>query len=237
MLARAPIAGDSGQREQLAAWDRALAACGLPVAGLDATPPKARIAPAAPLSATLPGEAELADVWLTERVPAWSVRERLAASLPEGYALVDAYDVWLGAPALPGQVVASIYRATFTPGAVAGEALRSATRSLLLAGALPRDRQKGQATVHYDLRPFIDGLEVADDGLALRMILRHDPERGIGRPEEVLAAMGEELGTTLDPAALVRERLVLAPPPAPAPPDARARTPRPPTPPVGRRRA
>ena len=68
VLTRAPLEGEIGQREPLAAWDQGLAASGLPVAGLDATPPKARFAPAAPLSASIPGEAELADLWLTERV-------------------------------------------------------------------------------------------------------------------------------------------------------------------------
>ena len=236
MLTRAPIATENGQREQLAAWDRALGASGLPVAGLDATPPKARFAPAAPLSATLPGEAELADVWLVERVPAWRVRERLAASLPEGYGLVDAYDVWLGAPALPGQVVASVYRATFAPGAVDAGALRTAAEALLRAHALPRERQKGQATVQYDLRPFIDALEVGDDGRALRMTLRHDPERGIGRPEELLAALGDVLGGALEPVSLVRECLVLAPPPPPVMPGVRPRATRPPAPQGIRRR-
>jgi hypothetical protein len=48
------------------------------------------------------------------------------------------------------------------------------------------------------------------------MTLRHDPERGIGRPEEVMAALGEQLGARLEPASVVRESLVLAPPPQPA---------------------
>jgi radical SAM-linked protein len=226
VLARAPLEADAGQREQLAAWERALSASGLPVAGLDATPPKARFAPAAPLSSALPGEAELADVWLTERVPAWRLRERLAGGLPDGYGLVDAYDVWLGAPALPGQVVASVYRAAFAPGVVDGASLRAAADALVLARTLPRDRQKGQATVRYDLRPFIDSLTVAESGAELRMTLRHDPERGIGRPEEVLAALREQLGMDLDGVSLVRERLVLAAPPAPAAAGPRPRTPR-----------
>ena len=123
-----------------------------------------------------------------------------------------------GIAALPGQVVASVYRATFAPGAVDPRALRAAADALLRAHALPRERQKGQATVRYDLRPFLDTLEVDDGDGALRMTLRHDPERGIGRPEEVLAALGEQLDAVLEPASIVREGLVLAPPPPPAAP-------------------
>jgi len=219
VFARGRLGTDGGQREQLAAWDEALARSGLPVAGLDAVPVKARLSAAAPLAATIPGEAELIDVWLTERLPAWRVREALAGSVPPGYTLADAYDVWLGAPALPGQVVASVYRATFGGARPEPDALQAACRELLAATSLPRERAKGQATVRYDLRPFLDALDAGAEGRALRMTLRHDPERGIGRPEEVLAALSDALGAPLEPDSLVRESLVLAPPPAPqAPP-------------------
>ena len=43
------------------------------------------------------------------------------------------------------------------------------------------------------------------------MELRHDPEKGVGRPEEVLAELSARSGVALDDAILVRERLVLAP--------------------------
>jgi hypothetical protein len=227
VLARTALDGSVGQREQLAAWETALAGSGLPVAGLDATPPRLRFALAAPLTAAIPGEAELADVWLTERVQGWRVRDSLRSSLPEGYGLVDAYDIWLGAPALPGQVVASVYRATLRAAQSDATALRHAADEMLAASSLPRDRPKGQETVRYDLRPFIERLEISgsltEGGAAApvaRMTLRHDPERGIGRPEEVLAELGDRLGSPLRPTSLVRERLVLAPPPVSTPPRA-----------------
>jgi len=146
----------------------------------------------------------------------WRVRERLARAVPEGFRLVDLYDVWLGAPALPGQVVASVYRATFPPEAVQPPALGAATEALLLARTLPRDRQKGQATVRYDLRPFVESLSVGDADGTLRVTLRHGAERRIGRPGEVLAALRDEVGSDLVPESLVREGLVLAALPAPA---------------------
>ena len=42
------------------------------------------------------------------------------------------------------------------------------------------------------------------------MTLRHDPEKGVGRPEELLAALAEALGASLRLVSLVRERLVWA---------------------------
>jgi radical SAM-linked protein len=237
VLARGPLDADSGQREQLAAWERALADSGLPVAGLDAIPPRPRFAVAAPLSASIPGEAELVDVWLVERVPAWRVREALGPTMPPAHRLVEAYDVWPGAPALPGQVAASVYRAHARREDVDPAALAAACEGLLGSATIERERAKGGGTVRYDLRPFIEALAVdagddAADGVGspemvtLHMTLRHDPERGIGRPDEVLAAIAERMGAAPTVTALVRERLVLAPPPAPAPPAQRPRGPR-----------
>ena len=219
MLSRDPQAPEAAGRELQAAWDRALAGCGLPVAGLDAAVPRARFALAAPLGTALAGEAELLDTWLVERLPAWRVREALPPCLPAGWRLLEAYDVWLGEAALPGRVAASVYRAELDASdGVTADALARAGDALTDAESLPRERRKGDATVSYDLRPFLDWIEVvpAPGGVHVRMALRHDPERGVGRPDETLAALGERVGTELVPRGLVRERLVLADPPPPA---------------------
>jgi hypothetical protein len=219
VLAREPAGTEGAQREHLAAWESAFAGCGLPIAGLDAAKPRARFALAAPLAAAIPGEAELLDVWLIERQPAWRVREAFAIHLPIGWRLVDAHDVWLGEAALPGRVAASVYRATIVRGSVDASRLAAAARALLAAESLPRERRKGDTVLGYDLRPFVDEVEVSEaDGIpVVRMTLRHDPEKGVGRPEELLAALGEVVGRPLEPESLVRERLVLADPPPPSP--------------------
>lgn len=209
MLAREPL-DDAAQRGQQGAWEAAIVASGLPVAGLDLPRPRPRIAFAAPLGAGVPGEAELLDVFLVERQPAWRVREALRASMPVGYRLVDAYDVWLGEAALPGRVVASVYRVTCAADAVDAGAIRLAAEGLLAAPEVPRERRKGEGVVRYDLRPFLVGLEVTGEPeVVLRMTLRHDPERGVGRPDEVLAELGVRMGAPVVASSLVRERLVL----------------------------
>lgn len=217
VLSRSVIDGEQQQRAQLLAWEAALAGCGLPMAGLDAATPRPRFAIAAPLAASIPGAAELVDVWLTERLPRWRVREVLERALPVGYDLVEVFDVWPGEAPLPGQVVASVYGATLARDSTrpAGDvaALRDAATAMLAAASLPRARRKGETTVAYDLRPFLDALEVVEDperGVGVRMTLRHDPEKGVGRPEEVLGELGDRIGTPLEPVSLVRERLVLA---------------------------
>ncbi len=146
------------------------------------------------------------------------MRDALGACLPVGWRLVDAYDVWLGEAALPGRVVASVYRAVLESGSTDTPRLTDAARLLLAAHTLPRERRKGDNVIAYDLRPFVEDVEVieSDGATAVRMTLRHDPEKGVGRPEELLAALGEAMGASLRPVSLVRERLVLGDPPAPS---------------------
>ena len=249
MLARAPLEPDLVGRSQQAAWEEALVASGLPVAGLDGPRGRPRFAAAAPLAASIPGEAELLDVWLTERLPRWRVRDALQATLPAGHSLADVYDVWLGEAPLPGRVAASVYRAVLVlvsgPGTELPEhaALRPvdasgvglAAAALLAEPALPRKRQKGETTIAYDLRPFVEAIEVeatdatdaTDAVIMVRMTLRHDPERGVGRPDELIAALAEQAGVAFSVRSLVRERLLLANPPMPEASTVRARGPRP----------
>jgi hypothetical protein len=221
VLRRQAVPAEQTQREQLAEWETLLVASGLPVAGLDAPRAKARLVFAAPLSSGISGEAELIDLWLVERLPRWRVREALAAGLPAGHALVDLYNVWLGEPPLPGRVVASVYRAHVSP-PVEPSRVAAAAEALLAADTLPRVRRKGEASVSYDLRPFLASIEITPEPegtVMLRMTLRHDPARGVGRPDETLAALGELLGgAPLQPQVLVRERLVLTELPLPVPP-------------------
>ena len=71
-----------------------------------------------------------------------------------------------------------------------------------------RERQRGERTVAYDLRPFIETVAVEpgpDGAIDVVMVLRHDPEKGIGRPDEVLAELGERSGASLADASVVRD--------------------------------
>lgn len=154
-------------------------------------------------------ERERFDLFLTARWGIADVRERLERGLPAGHALVDLEDVWLGEPALAGQVVAADYRIGLLV-AVDGARLREAAARLLAEPTLPRARQKGGRTIQYDLRPLLEDVRTDGDPPELRVRTRFDPERGVGRPEEVVAALAEAAGLPLDPASIVRERLILA---------------------------
>jgi hypothetical protein len=168
-----------------------------------------RIAFGAPVPARLELERELADIVLTEFVPTWRVRDGLAEHLPAGWRLVDVHDVWLGSPALAGQVVAADYRIEVR--GVGGDLLAAAALGLLDATELPRERLKGGSTVRYDLRPLLADVSVVSVAppVVLRVRTRFDPVLGTGRPEEVVAALGDAVGSQLVVASLVRERVIL----------------------------
>jgi radical SAM-linked protein len=200
-------------REYIELWEAAMAASELPMAKTDAG--RFRFTLGAPLPARTAGRAELADLWLTERVTAWRVREGLESELPPGHELMWLEDVWLGAPALVGRIAAADYCVTLR-GGVDRAALDTAARRLLATDQLIRERAKGGGVKTYDLRPLLVSIETdseeggaGDEELLVRMRTRIHPELGSGRPEEVIAALGIALGSPLQPVATVRERLVL----------------------------
>ena len=211
LLARSAQAPELGSREAVDAWETALEASRLP---LFRAPGRARprIAFGAPIPARLELERELADIVLTEFVPTWRVREGLAEHLPAGWRLVGVHDVWLGSPALAGQVVAADYRVEVAGADTDGAALAAAATGLLDAAELPRERLKGGSTVRYDLRPLLADVGVASVGppVVLRVRTRFDPVLGTGRPDEVIAALADAVGSPLVIASLVRERVILS---------------------------
>ena len=209
MLARGTDAPQLAGRELADAWETTLEASGLPV-HLPAGRARGRVAFAAPLPLGVVAERELADIALSERVPIWQVRERLEAHLPTGWTLVDLFDVWPGAPALAGRVVAADYRVELTNVHDAGQ-LGAVIRSLLDANEVPRTRQKGDGVVAYDLRRLLVDIALEGKrGFAIRMRTRIHPELGTGRPEEVMAELGDRMGAPLEVQGVVRERLVLS---------------------------
>jgi len=204
-------AGSAAEPTVGRSWPALLSAAGLPIAGEGAG--RGRVAPAAPLPLGVAGEREVVDLYLAERLPVATVRAAVAAVLPAGTSIVGLHDVWVGAPSAPAAVVAADYRVL-----LAGPprwALEGAVMALLGAAALPRERRREKKATAYDLRPLILGLAVrASDGggVTLAMRLRHAPD-AVGRPEEVVAALGEppaSVGEVPTVRSIVRERIVMA---------------------------
>jgi hypothetical protein len=209
-LVLARDAGDPGLtgRDLIDAWETALDASGLPLVR-PVGRARARIALGAPVPASMALERELADILLTEMVATWEVREALAGRLPDEWRLIDLHDVWLGAPALAGQVAAADYRIDL--GDADAQIVAGAVRSLMTADRLPRERLKGGVAVTYDLRPLIMDVTVAEAGppLVVRARTLFHAVLGTGRPDEVVSALGDQAGLSFDVRVIVRERLIL----------------------------
>jgi hypothetical protein len=210
VLARSAEAPRLSGRELADTWEAAVEATGLPV---HRAPGRARtrVAFGAPLQLGIAAEHELADVFLASRLPIWVVRAALSDGIPEGWTLMDLFDVWVGGPALAGRVVAADYRIVLDD-AVEVVTVAAAARDMLEARSLVRTRQKGETSVEYDLRPLVERIDVdaTTEPKCLRVRTRILPELGTGRPEEVVAEIGDRLGRPVEIRSIVRERLILA---------------------------
>lgn len=216
MVRRAAGAAGVAQREVTAAWEEAIRSSGLPVVTVDDEGRRPRLAFGAPAGGTLASDGDLVDLWLTRRLPVTDVRAALEGHLPSAHDLVGLHDVWLGEGALPARVVASDLEAAVTTSGPAAR-LAEAAAAILARPSLPRERTRADRTVAYDLRPLLLDLSVEPaggstnrpEGALVRMRVAHDPERGVGRPDEVLAALAEEAGQSIETHSVVRRRLLL----------------------------
>ena len=189
----------------------------------EAATPRPRIAFAAQAPVGMLAERELIDLTLTELLLIHEVRATVAAAAPPGYRLVDLYDVWLASPSPASLVTAGDYRATVRvvddgsgqrpAGPMTAAEVLDGIYGLLAADRIEAVRAKGQGQTTIDIRPHLFRLglvgDVADT-FALSMRLRLGGEGGVGRPDEVVAALGERLGCRLEASEVTRERIVLS---------------------------
>lgn len=212
-MGRSVDAPSQTQRELAEAWEAAIQAAGLPLARTGDARSRPRISFGAPLPVGIAADAELIDLVLTARWPAWRVREALTPVLPASWRLVDLHDVWLAGPALAGRIAAADYRVVIAGAdGVDVRRLVDACAVLLLSRRVPRARRKGETTVTYDLRPLVLDARVIDAGPPPTMLTRtrFHPELGTGRPEEVVGALADLIGEPLQAASMVRLRVILA---------------------------
>lgn len=195
-----------GPPEIARAWEAALADAGVPVMMSAAAKPRPRLTFAAALPPGRVAEHDLADFVLTERWSLPRLRSALAGAVADGFAIIDLFDVWLGAPSVTAALNAISHRATVS-GANPAE-LEDAVRMLLASPRLERTRAKAaERRTTYDLRPLILELDTGAGAETVRMRLRASSDGPSGRPDEVILALGELLGRQLELVDLVRERL------------------------------
>jgi radical SAM-linked protein len=158
-------------------------------------------------------EGELLEFWLTDVRPAWAVREGLARDLPPGHRVVALESIWIGAPALSGQIAAADYDVSVAIADRGRDDVEGAAATMLGRPRVPWERQKGGETKAVDLRPLIVDIGVeqpANGRLSLHLRTRIHPELGTGRPDEVVGALAAEVGAAIAIERIVRRRLLLA---------------------------
>lgn len=186
-------------------WERALRRANVPIAYSEGFSPHAQISLAAPLPVGTTSEAELMDVFLAERITPKSLLSDVSSQLPPDMRAVSAEEVGLGLPALQADVRFAEYDVDVEP--PDGGDAREAVVRFLAADAIPWEHRREDQVRSYDIRSFVDTIEVVQaDGIAtgLHMRLKNDSS-GSGRPEQVVLALG--LGA---PVRIHRTKIVLA---------------------------
>ncbi|MXV80573.1 MAG: DUF2344 domain-containing protein [Chloroflexi bacterium] len=188
-------------------WERVFKRARLPLATSHGFSPRPKIALAAPLAVGVTSEAELLDVLLTERVKLAETMHRLSGELTPGLRILELREGPLKQASLQSMLRAACF-------VVEAEDFRSqaewqeAIDQLMARAEIPWSHQRGKETKSYDLRPLILEISLIGvvDGVAtLSMRLRND-ERGAGRPEQVMLA----LGATEEPTRIHRTAIELA---------------------------
>lgn len=161
--------------------------------------PKIQFATALPLGYT--SEAELADIWLLERLDPAGVLSQLMSRMAPGLIVQHIAEIPLFAPALQTITQESIYQVRLRE-AVEPAVLNEAIRRLLACQSLIRQRKDKE----YDLRPMVLDLQLAEESLVLTMRLSLLPAQ-TGRPDEVLDALGlEPLNATIHRTAIILDK-------------------------------
>jgi radical SAM-linked protein len=169
------------------ALERALNRARLPVAYTQGFNRRPRLQFAAALPLGFTSEAELADVWLTDRVEPAAAQDQLMARMAPGILIHKLWEVPLEAPAMQAATIETTYVAIL-PEECDAAAVQERVAALLVADGIPRER-RGKT---YDLRPLIYDLAVHEApqvGWQLTLRLALQPG-ATGRPDEVLDALG-----------------------------------------------
>ena len=163
-------------------WERAARRAELPLAYSQGFHPQPKMNLASALPLGFSSRCEVLDMRLERDITLDGLSERLNDTLPSGLQVLDVEQVEERAPALQTQVVAAEYEVRMIESAF-GTDLQHRIESIIASESIIRNRRGKE----YDLRPLIEGLDVMDDKIVMKLAAR---EGATGRPEEVLDALG-----------------------------------------------
>lgn len=183
----------TGQLDLHKIWERTARRAGLSLAYSHGFHPQPKIQLAAALPLGFSSCCEVVDLRLDDQVALDGLAEQLQAAVPPGLQILKAEEVDERAPALQTQIDFADYEVTLLEPVDLAD-LSSRLAGLMGARSLPRER-RGR---HYDLRPLIDSLALAQFASpamggepGMRIVMRLACREGAtGRPDEVLAELG-----------------------------------------------
>ena len=169
------------------ALERALNRARVPVSYTQGYNPRPRMQFASALPLGFTSEAELADVWLEEKIAPAQAREQIMSRMAPGIVVHKVWEVPLDAPAMQASTLETAYVA-MVDDFIDRDELRRRVEELLAAESVVRERRGKE----YNLRPLILELKLdqnENDELLLTMRLLLQPGK-TGRPDEVLDTLG-----------------------------------------------
>jgi radical SAM-linked protein len=177
-------------------WERAARRADLPLAYSQGFHPQPKMNLAAALPLGFSSRCEVLDMKLEHEIALDGLSDRLNHTLPSGIQVLGLEQVEERAPALQTQVLSAEYEVRMIEAGFGSE-VRRRIESVMEAESLIRNRRGKE----YDLRPLIEGLDLADDTIVMRLAAR---EGATGRPEEVL----DVLGIAFEETRIERTRLI-----------------------------
>ena len=174
-------------------WIRAFRRAGIEIAYSEGFNPHPRISLAAPLSTGVTGGAELMDVYISDTVSPHNFTEVVNRQMPAGLQVLNTYQVDCGLPALQAQITSAEYRVEIAV-SEGLDCLRHALTALLAKERYPWQHERDTGIKSYDLRLLIEDLwlESSADNIAVVGMRLVCDNRGSGRPEQVIKALGFE---------------------------------------------
>lgn len=169
-------------------WERVFRRAGTPLVYSQGFNPRPKLQIAAGLPLGYCSTCEVLDIWLVGDLPQpGATLSLLQAVSPPGLAVEAIHPVDLREPALQSLTRLAIYHVILGSGQVDRPVLEERVKAMLAETDIMRER-RGKT---YKLRPLIKEIEIeSDDPLTLRMMLSLSQDKGTGRPDEVLEALG-----------------------------------------------
>ncbi len=150
-------------------WERALRRAGLPVAYSEGFTPHPQISLASPLAVGTTSDAELMDVFMSERITPKAFLSTAASQLPPGIAVTAAEEVGLGLPSVQADVRFADYDVDVAADPADAHAKVDA---FLAAVSIPWEHKRQDEVRSYDIRRTVEQIKLVDAGGLVRRRLR-----------------------------------------------------------------